>query len=46
VDGVAHARTSAARFLGYEIIVQHANHNVTRGRRATNGVVALRVPGT
>jgi group II intron reverse transcriptase/maturase len=41
---VTHARTSAARFLGYEITVQHANHKVTRGRRATNGVVALRVP--
>ncbi len=41
---VTHARTGAARFLGYEITVQHANHKVTRGRRATNGVVALRVP--
>ena len=41
---ITHARTSAARFLGYEITVQHANHKITRGRRATNGVIALRVP--
>jgi group II intron reverse transcriptase/maturase len=36
---VTHARTSAARFLGYEVNVQHANH-----RRSVNGTVGLRVP--
>ncbi len=36
---ITHARTGAARFLGYEITVQHADH-----RRAINGVVGLRVP--
>ncbi len=41
---ITHARTGAARFLGYEITVQHSNHKVTRGRRAVNGVVRLRVP--
>jgi group II intron reverse transcriptase/maturase len=41
---ITHARTSAAKFLGYEITVQHSNHKTTRGRRAVNGVVRLRVP--
>ena len=36
---ITHARTGAARFLGYEITVRHANH-----RRSINGAVALRVP--
>ncbi|WP_207924239.1 reverse transcriptase/maturase family protein [Actinomadura bangladeshensis] len=47
---ITHARTGAARFLGYEITVQHANDKVSRGGRvdrglrATNGKIALRVP--
>jgi hypothetical protein len=41
---ITHARTRAARFLGYEIIVQHADTKFTRGRRAVNGKIALRVP--
>ena len=41
---ITHARTGAARFLGYEIIVQHADHKVTGKRRSANGVVGLRVP--
>jgi len=41
---ITHARSSAARFLGYEITVQHADHMLTKGQRAVNGVVALRVP--
>jgi group II intron reverse transcriptase/maturase len=41
---ITHARTGAARFLGYEITVQHSNRKITRGRRAVNGVVRLRVP--
>ena len=41
---ITHARTGAARFLGYEITVQHSNQKITRGRRAVNGVIRLRVP--
>jgi group II intron reverse transcriptase/maturase len=41
---ITHARTGAARFLGYEITIQHADHKVTGGRRATNGTIGLRVP--
>jgi group II intron reverse transcriptase/maturase len=41
---ITHARTSAARFLGYQIIVQHCDTRLTKGRRAVNGKVALRVP--
>src|SRR4029079_19800871 len=41
---ITHARTGAARFLGYEITVQHAEHKLARGRRSVNGVIALRVP--
>ncbi len=41
---ITHGRTGAARFLGYEITVQHADHKTTNGRRSANGKVALRVP--
>jgi group II intron reverse transcriptase/maturase len=41
---ITHARTGAARFLGYEITVHHADHKLTNGRRSVNGKVALRVP--
>ncbi|WP_207401264.1 reverse transcriptase/maturase family protein, partial [Actinomadura roseirufa] len=41
---ITHARTGAASFLGYEITVQHANRKITRGGRAANGAVGLRVP--
>jgi group II intron reverse transcriptase/maturase len=41
---VTHARTRAARYLGYEIIAQHGNDKVTNGRRSVNGTIALRVP--
>jgi group II intron reverse transcriptase/maturase len=41
---ITHARTHAARFLGYEIIVQHSNSKLTNGRRSANGAIALRVP--
>ena len=41
---ITHARTSAARFLGYEITTQHANQIITGGRRAANGRIRLRVP--
>ena len=41
---ITHARTDKARFLGYDIVVQHSNDRITKGRRSVNGVVALRVP--
>ncbi|MDT2006272.1 maturase [Rhodococcus opacus] len=41
---ITHARTGAARFLGYEIITQHADHMVGGKGRSVNGVVGLRVP--
>ena len=41
---VTHARTRAARFLGYEITVQHCNTKLTHGYRSANGGIALRVP--
>ena len=41
---ITHARSDAARFLGYEIIVQHNDHKIVAGRRAVNGVIGLRVP--
>jgi group II intron reverse transcriptase/maturase len=41
---ITHARTGAARFLGYEITVQHCDTQLTNGRRMVNGKVALMVP--
>ena len=41
---ITHARTSAARFLGYEITVQHDDRKITAGRRSVNGGIRLRVP--
>jgi group II intron reverse transcriptase/maturase len=41
---VTHARTRAARFLGYEITVQHNSTKITSGRRSVNGVITLKVP--
>jgi group II intron reverse transcriptase/maturase len=41
---ITHARTQAARFLGYEVTVAHDDRRVTRGRRRLNGTVQLRVP--
>ncbi|MGB0098382.1 MAG: reverse transcriptase domain-containing protein, partial [Solirubrobacteraceae bacterium] len=41
---ITHARSDAARFLGYEIIAQHNDHKIIAGRRAANGVIGLRVP--
>jgi Type II intron maturase len=40
---ITHARTQAARFLGYDIITQ-TDGPLTNGRRATNAVAGLRVP--
>jgi group II intron reverse transcriptase/maturase len=41
---ITHARTQPARFLGYDVIVQHCNTRITHGLRSANGKVALRVP--
>ncbi|MCW5853199.1 MAG: maturase [Anaerolineae bacterium] len=42
---VTHGRTEAARFLGYEVVVQHSNtKRDARGRRSANGIIGLRVP--
>jgi hypothetical protein len=41
---ITHARTGAARFLGYQLTVQHSSTRLTNGRRTVNGKVALRVP--
>ncbi|GII96074.1 reverse transcriptase/maturase family protein [Sinosporangium siamense] len=43
---ITHARTQAARFLGYEITVLHNDRKVTGGKRSANGTVSLRVPGS
>jgi group II intron reverse transcriptase/maturase len=43
---VTHARTGAAKFLGYEITVQHNDRKIIRGRRRVNGTIGLRVPMT
>jgi group II intron reverse transcriptase/maturase len=41
---ITHARTQPARFLGYDISVQHCDTKQTAGRRAANGIIVLRVP--
>jgi hypothetical protein len=41
---ITHARTRAARFLGYEITVRHDDSKITGGRRMLNGTIAVRVP--
>jgi hypothetical protein len=41
---LTHARTGRARFLGYDIVTQHADHKITQGARAINGRVGLRIP--
>jgi len=41
---ITHARTRAARFLGYHVTVQHSATKLTNGSRSANGRIALRVP--
>jgi group II intron reverse transcriptase/maturase len=43
---ITHARTQAAKFLGYEITVLHNDRKVTAGRRTVNGTISLRVPSS
>ena len=41
---VTHARTSAARFLGYEIVTLHDDAKRANGNRNINGRIGLKVP--
>jgi group II intron reverse transcriptase/maturase len=41
---ITHARSQPARFLGYDVIVQHCDTKLTNGARSANGRIALRVP--
>jgi group II intron reverse transcriptase/maturase len=41
---ITHARTSAARFLNYEITVRQNDQAIANGQRSSNGTVRLRVP--
>jgi group II intron reverse transcriptase/maturase len=41
---ITHARTSAARFLGYQVTIQHCDTKLTGGHRSANGRIALRIP--
>jgi group II intron reverse transcriptase/maturase len=41
---ITHARTGKARFLGYDIVAQHSDDKLTRGKRSINGAMGLRVP--
>ena len=42
---ITHGRTAAARFLGYEVVVQGSDTRLdARGRRTVNGIIGLRVP--
>lgn len=42
---ITHATKERARFLGYDIVTQHADDKIDElGRRSVNGSIALRVP--
>lgn len=45
---ITHGRTTPARFLGYEIVVLHADHKPDhrghRGHRSINAAIGLKVP--
>ncbi|MDQ4032503.1 MAG: reverse transcriptase domain-containing protein [Actinomycetota bacterium] len=42
---ITHGRTRAARFLGYEIVVMHADHKHDhRGHRSINAAIGLKIP--
>ena len=41
---ITHAHSSAARFLGYDIVSQHEDSQLTQGRRSINAEIGLRVP--
>ncbi|HLK60644.1 MAG TPA: reverse transcriptase domain-containing protein [Chthonomonadaceae bacterium] len=41
---ITHATTQKARFLGYDVVVQHCDTKCVAKRRIINGVIGLRVP--
>jgi len=42
---ITHGRTQVARFLGYELVVLHADHkHDQRGHRSINAAIGLKVP--
>jgi len=41
---ITHAKTQAAGFLGYEIVIGNDDSKHTNGRRSINGKIGLRVP--
>ncbi|MBY0500451.1 MAG: maturase [Alphaproteobacteria bacterium] len=41
---ITHARSESARFLGYDISIQHCDTKITANRRSINGNVRLKVP--
>jgi group II intron reverse transcriptase/maturase len=41
---ITHARTQRARFLGYDVTVQHSSTKIAGNRRGVNGKIALKVP--
>jgi group II intron reverse transcriptase/maturase len=42
---ITHGRTQAARFLGYEVVILHADHKRDqRGHRSINAAIGLKVP--
>jgi group II intron reverse transcriptase/maturase len=41
---ITHARSEAARFLGYDVVVLHNDAKRTRRRRTLNGGIGLKVP--
>ncbi|WP_433364492.1 reverse transcriptase domain-containing protein [Streptosporangium sp. CA-115845] len=43
---ITHARTRAARFLGYEIAVKHDDTKISHGRRGLTAMISLNVPAT
>jgi group II intron reverse transcriptase/maturase len=41
---ITHGRTEAAKFLGYELSVEHNDHHIIGGKRTLNGAITLGVP--
>jgi group II intron reverse transcriptase/maturase len=41
---ITHARSQAARFLGYDISAYHGHTKLSHGRRMTGGFIQLKVP--
>ncbi len=41
---ITHARTQAARFLSYDVVVQYNDTKRRHNRRCVNGIIGLRIP--